>query len=123
MKKFLCAFLAASMLLLASCSGNKLPLGIYHPEGSTGNYCRINYRSDTSFAIIYGNSSERGSCVKENNKLTVDIDNSDCVYVFEVKDGKMIYDADQSVPSDKFVSSEIISDGDVFFLVHESNRK
>ena len=111
------------MLFLASCSNNKLPYGIYHLENSSSAYCRINYRSDTSFAIIYGNSSERGSCVKENNKLTVDINDSDCVYVFEIKDGKMIYDADQSAPSDKFVSDGIISDGDVFFLIHESNRK
>ena len=123
MKKIICTILAVSMLFLASCSSKQVAYGIYYMEDSTSSYCRINYRSDSSFAILYGASSERGSCVKENNKLTVDVDDSDCFYVFNIKDGKLIYNESESTPSEEFASSGIIKDGDVFFLIHESNGK
>ena len=123
MKKFICAVLALSMLFLASCSNGIAKYGIYQLESDNFSNCRINYRSESSFAILYGAYSERGACVQENSKLTVDIDDSDCVYVFEVKNGDLIYDAKNSIPSEDFVSSGIIEDGSIFTLAHESKGK
>ncbi len=123
MKKFICAVLALSMLFLASCSSGIAKYGIYQLESDNFSSCRISYRSESSFAILYGGYYERGTCAQENNKLTVDIDDSDCVYVFEVKNGDLIYDAEGSTPSEDFVSSGIITDGSIFALAHESNGK
>ncbi len=123
MKKILCIILAVSMLFLASCSGNKLSYGIYHIDSDSPITCKLYYRSESSFAISYGGNSERGTCVRENNRLTVDISDSDCVYVFDIKDGKLVYDADSSTPSEKFVSSGLVKDGDTFFVAFESKGK
>lgn len=123
MKKILCIILAVSMLFLASCSGKKLEYGIYHIDNDSPISCKLYYRSESSFAISYGGNSERGTCVRENNRLTVDISDSDCVYVFDIKDGKLVYDADSSTPSEKFVSSGLVKDGDTFFVAFESKGK
>ncbi len=122
MKKILCAVLAVSMLFLASCS-SKLSYGTYYIDNDTPINCKLQYRSESSFAIIYGGKSERGACTKTETELTVDISDSDCVYVFEIKDGKLIYDADKSTPSDDFASSGIVNDGDAFFLAFEAKGK
>lgn len=123
MKKILCVILAVSMLFLASCSGNKLSYGIYYIDNDSPISCKLHYRSESSFAILYDNISERGTCVSEENRLTVDISDSDCVYVFDIKDGKLIYDADSSKPSEEFVSSGLVKDGDTFFVAFESKGK
>lgn len=122
MKKIFCAILAVSMLFLASCS-SKLSYGIYYMDNDTPIDCKLQYRSESSFAIIYGGKTERGSCTKTETELTVDISDSDCVYVFDIKDGKLIYDADKSTPSDEFASSGIVNDGDAFFLAFEAKGK
>lgn len=123
MKKILCVILAVSMLFLASCSGKKLEYGIYHIDNDSPISCKLYYRSESSFAISYGGTSERGTCVRDESKITVDISDSDCIYVFDIKDGKLVYDADNSTPSDKFVSSGLVKDGDTFFVAFESKGK
>lgn len=123
MKKIICVILAIFMLFLAACSDSgKLSHGTYYMEANGATHCRIYYRSESYFSILYGNTAERGTCTVDGGKLTLDISDSDCFYVFDIKDKKMIYNAESSSPSEEFVADGSVTDGAVFFLALEADR-
>ena len=130
MKKIICLILSLSFLFLAACAGNSSGndsapgYGIYQmSSGENVNYCKLYFRNEERFSIQYGVHSEGGSCTVENGKLTVDVKNSDCVYVFDIEDGNLVYNAKKSVPSEKFTADGSITDGTVFILAHEATRQ
>lgn len=130
MKKIICLILSVSFLFLAACSdngssNNTAPgYGIYQmTEGENPNSSKLYFRNESRFSIQYGVHSEGGACTIENGKLTVDIGNSDCFYVFDIEDGNLVYNADKSSPSEEFVADGNITDGAVFFLAHEATRQ
>lgn len=130
MKKLICIILTVSFLFLAACSGSSNTdtsapgYGIYQmSDGDNPNYCKLYFRNESRFSIQYGVHSEGGACTIENGKLTVDIGNSDCFYVFDIENGNLVYNADKSSPSENFVADGSITDGTVFFLAHEATRQ
>lgn len=130
MKKIICFILSFSFLFLAACSGNNsanddtVGYGIYQiADTESSNFSKLYFRNEERFSIQYGTHSEGGSCAIENGKLTVDIKNSDCFYVFDIEDGNLVYNADKSSPSENFVKYSDITDGTSFFLAHEASRQ
>lgn len=123
MKKIICIILAASMLMLAACArtvgDTNLRFGTYTMESEKVNPPKVYLRSETYISLNYAGRAESGSFTIDSNKLTIDIEESDCVYAFRIDGTKLYYIAAESSPSETFPSS-VLADGAKFILTHEA---
>lgn len=135
MKKIISILLAAlvPMLMLASCAdkpaaetssatvkGDEFTAGIYYMSSEQYHSVQIQIRDDYKIAIQYNHKTitESGKYTVDGDVLRADIEKNGCEYVFNIKDGKLYYDAAASTPSDKFISDAGIADGAEFYLDH-----
>lgn len=123
MKKILCIILAAAMLMLASCAktigDTNLRFGSYTMESEKTHSPQIFIRSETYISLNYAGRVESGSFAIDGGKLTIDVEDSDCVYAFRIDGTKLFYIADESSPSETFPAS-VLADGAKFILTHEA---
>lgn len=139
MKKIISILLAAlvPMLMLTACTdkpaadatkapeaatvkGEEFTAGIYYMSSEQYHSVQIQIRDDYKIAVQYNRKTitESGKYTLDGDVLRADIEKNGCEYVFNIKDGKLYYDAAASTPSDKFLSESGIVDGAEFYLDH-----
>ncbi len=135
MKKIISILLAAlvPMLMFTACTdkpaaetssatvkGDEFTAGIYYMSSEQYHSVQIQIRDDYKIAVQYNRKTitESGKYTLDGDVLRADIEKNGCEYVFNIKDGKLYYDAAASTPSDKFLSESGIVDGAEFYLDH-----
>ena len=117
MKKILCAFIAAALLILGGCgSSSPVTYGRYVDTEAMGRQIILREDGNCSFrySALYS-LSFRGTYEVGDGTLT--ITNSEGKhYVFTVKDDTLIYKADSSDSLDLEETDEPLNDGTVFEL-------
>lgn len=117
MKKILCAFIAAALLILGGCgSSSPVTYGRYVDTEAMGRQIILREDGNCSFrySALYS-LSFRGTYEVGDGTLT--ITNSEGKhYVFTVKDDTLIYKADSSDSLDLEETDEPLKDGTVFEL-------
>lgn len=119
MKKILCAFIAAALLILGGCgSSSPVTYGRYVDTEAEAMDRQIILREDGNCSFRYSalySLSFRGTYEVGDGTLT--ITNSEGKhYVFTVKDDTLIYKADSSDSLDLEETDEPLKDGTVFEL-------
>lgn len=119
MKKILCAFIAAALLILGGCgSSSPVTYGRYVDTEAEAMGRQIILREDGNCSFRYSalySLSFRGTYEVGDGTLT--ITNSEGKhYVFTVKDDTLIYKADSSDSLDLEETDEPLKDGTVFEL-------
>jgi hypothetical protein len=113
---------AATTAVAATEKGGKFTAGIYFIEGDAEHRTQIQIRDQNgnSIAIQYNgkSSTEIGTYTVEGNTLVANIAKTGCKYVFNIEDGKLRFDAQNSIASESFLSDSGITDGTVLYLDH-----
>ena len=131
MKKILCICIAAALLLLGACSdttirSTDLVYGIYCPESAPLTFPKLNLKDDGNFTFSYkgmGAGSEKGTYSVDDDILTLTCIEGETVFVFEIEDECIIFDAEKSAPIvQEDESATPVVDGTKFVIRHEANR-
>lgn len=122
--------MAAALLLLGACANTirttDLVYGIYCPEDAPLTFPKLNLKDDGNFTFSYkgmGAGSEKGTYAVEDDILTLTCIDGETVFVFEIEDDCIIFDAENSasiVQEDESVTPVV--DGTKFVIRHEANR-
>ncbi len=136
MKKIISILLAAlvPMLMFTACAdktdadtaptatvkNDEFTAGVYYITGEETHSVQIQIRDSHKIAIQYNQKTvtESGKYTIEDNVLRAAIEKNGCEYVFNITDGKLVYDAANSKASEKFLSDSGIVDGTEFYLGH-----
>ncbi len=129
MKKFLCIAVAVMVLMLTACS-NTIPhtdlvYGIYCPEDAITTFPKLYLKDDGNFSFNYksmGGGLEKGTYTVEENILILNCDDGETVFIFEIAEEMLIFDAENSSSIVQDELTVAINDGTKFLLRHEANR-
>ena len=104
----------------ATVKSDEFTAGVYYITGDDSRSVQIQIRDSYKIAIQYNQKiiTESGKYTIEGNVLRAAIEKNGCEYVFNITDGKLVYDAQSSKASEKFLSDSGIVDGTEFYLVH-----
>lgn len=135
MKKILSVFLAVIMplMMFTSCkeeptavstTKNTIPHGIYLMTSDDIFPCKIQFR-DEMVVIEYNSnmSREPGKYEITEDTLRVMSEKNGSEYVFNIRDGKLYYDAANSKPSENFLKESGVVDGSEFYLSQTLQQK
>lgn len=111
---------AADTAPTATVKNDEFTPGVYYITGEETHSVQIQIRDSHKIAIQYNHKTvtESGKYTIEGNVLRAAIEKTDCEYVFNITDGKLVYDAANSKASEKFLSDSGIVDGTEFYLGH-----
>lgn len=111
----------------ATVKGKEFTAGVYFMTSDvvTSRSVQLQIRDDYKIAIQYNHktTTESGKYSIDGDILTANIEKTGCVYVFNIKDGKLYFDQHSSTPSDKFLSDSGIINGTEFYLDHGFEKR
>lgn len=111
---------AADTAPTATVKNEEFTPGVYYITGEETHSVQIQIRDSHKIAIQYNHKTvtESGKYTIEGDVLRAAIEKTGCEYVFNITDGKLVYDAANSKASEKFLSDSGIVDGTEFYLGH-----
>lgn len=116
---------AADNALAATVKNDEFTAGLYYMTGDDSRSIQIQIRDSHKIAIQFNRkmTTESGKYTVENGVLRAVIDKYGSEYVFNITDGKLVYDAANSKASEKFLNDSGVVDGAEFYLDHEFQAK